>query len=181
MKDKEELDSENPYATPVEVQSYVPTPFPNGAGGAYIRQVKPLCICMIIQGTLETLMGTGFILMGIVVPAMIQMNQRGPQQVQTILILVYSVMGLIALVVGVLRIVAGIRGLYFRGYVLGITTHFLGMLNFATLYCLPTSLALCIWGCMVHFNPEVKYAFRMGAEGQDANEIEAGFTGQPKL
>lgn len=185
MMKEEKLESDNPYAMPVEVQSHVPSPVPMGARGTFVRQVKPLCICMIIQGVLEVLMGVGIAVAGFAVPTMI-MNQQAagggppvPQaaQIQTVMLLAYGVMGSISGVAGVLRIVAGIRGLYFRGYALGVASHFFGMANVLTCYCLPTALALCIWGCMVYFNFEVKYAFKMGAEGQDPSEIEAGLSG----
>lgn len=186
MKDNK-FEDDNPYSTPVEIHNYVPSPSPHGATGAYINQVKPLCICMIIQGVLEILMGGIYTAMIFVMPAI--MNQQGAaggpqipgqqqQTVQLIVGLVYGIGGGIALIAGLLRIVSGIRGLSYRGYSMGVASHFFGMLNIITCYCVPTSLGLCIWGCIVYFNPEVKYAFKMGAEGQDAAKITAEMTGR---
>jgi len=97
---------------------------------------------------------------------------------ETFMLLIYGTSGLVGIIAGLLRVIAGIRGLSFRGYVLGIVSHFFGMLNLGTCYCLPTALGLCIWGCIVYFNPEVKYAFKLGADGQKASDIEARMSGR---
>ncbi len=154
-------------------------------GGAYVRQVKPLCICMIIQGVLEILMGLGLFAMALFVPAIMNQQGGGPQmpaeQLQVAKLVVwitYGVGGGVAIIAGILRITAGIRGLYFRSYGMGLASHFVGLLSLMTCYCLPTSLGLCIWGCIVYFNSDVKHAFKLGRNGQSPAEIETSFFGR---
>ncbi|QEG23756.1 hypothetical protein [Mariniblastus fucicola] len=178
----DQFKGDNPYTTPLPNPGYQPGPMSMGSGGAYLRQMKPLCICMIIQGSLEILLGIGYIAMGFVMPNMI-MNQQGgggpaipaeqQQMMQMMFGLIYGVGGGVAIVAGIVRIFAGVRGLYLKSYALGITSHFLGMLNVVTCYCIPTSLGLCIWGNIVYFNPEVKHAFKLVADGHDPADVEA--------
>lgn len=185
MKD-DKFGNGNPYSAPVE--GSVRGPMPSGANGTYVRQVKPLCICMTIQGVLEVLVGIGFAAMALVMPA-VMLNQPGPggapaiqpeQQefIRMIFWLTYGGGGLLTVIAGVVRIVAGVRGLYFRGYALGTTSHFLGLLSLMSCYCLPTAIGLCIWGSIVYFNSEVKQAFQLGAQGHDPEEIEARMSGR---
>ena len=183
------MSSENPYSAPVKIDPDYRGDIGTGGRGTYVRQVKALSICMIIQGALEILVGLGYIAMAFVVPAM--MNQpgfggpnAGPQQaeelamVRNILWMTYGLGGGVAILAGLLRIPAGIRGLYFRGYRLGLVSHFAGMLNLMTCYCIPTSFGLCIWGCIVYFNFDVKQAFKLGAQGHSSADIEAQYSGR---
>lgn len=180
--------SDNPYSMPVEAKGYNPGPLPGGGGGGtYVRQVKALCICMMAQGVLEVLVGIGYAAMGFVMPAMMfnQVGQGGgpaippeqQQMMQLVFWLVYGGGGLATLIAGVVRIVAGIRGLSMRGYALGVTSHFLGLLSLLSCYCLPTSMALCVWGSIVYFNAEVKQAFKLVADGHEPAEVEARMSG----
>lgn len=169
----------NAYASPMHMESKVPVPMPMSTNSVFVRQVKPLCVCMIIQGVLEILLGIMYGGLGFVAFAQpVAVGVQVSMQEQIIGMLVYIILGSIAFVAGVLRIAAGIRGFNFRGYKLGVASHFFGMFNLLTCVCIPTSLALCIWGCIVYFSSEVKYAFQMGAEGHDAREIEAGTSGR---
>ena len=187
------MSNENPYSTPATYAPNHQGPMPGGGSGAYVRQVKPLCICMIIQGALEILVGIGYIVMAFAMPAMI-LNQQGvvgpaggppgPVQaeqlefVKMILWLTCGGGGGIAISAGILRVVAGVRGLFFRSHSLGIVSHIFGMLNLMTCYCIPTSFGLCIWGCIVYFNFDVKQAFKLGKSGHTTAEIEAQFSGR---
>ena len=180
----------NPYSTPVAAGAWHGSAYPVG-NSSYVRQVKPLCICMSIQGVLEILTGLLFTGLGFVVPAIIMSQQAGPggnplppgqqQAFQTMFSAIYGVMGGLVLIAGVLRVIAGWRGLYFRSYAFCIITLFVGLIDLTSFYCLPTSLGLCVWGCIVLFKPEVKQAFALGAQGQTPKEVEAaawnGFRG----
>ena len=46
-----------------------------------------------------------------------------------------------------------------------------------TCYCLPTAVALAVYGLIVYLNPEVSEAFRMGEAGSEPAEIVAAFPG----
>ncbi len=187
------MSSENPYSAPATFDPHHQGPMLGGGSGAYVRQVKPLCICMIIQGSLEILVGIGYIVMAFAMPAMIfnQQAMAGPaggppgpiqaeqlEMVKMVLWITYGGGGGIAITAGILRVVAGIRGLFYRNHTLGIVSHFFGMLNLMTCYCIPTSFGLCIWGCIVYFNFDVKQAFKLGKSGHTTAEIEAQFSGR---
>ena len=180
------FESSNPYAGPVGAQGYNPGPLPGGAGGTYVRQLKPLCICMIIQGVLEILVGIGYEAMAFAMPAML--NQAGagggpgiPPEQQQFMEMMFLVMygggGLATLIAGVVRIVGGVRGLSMKGYAVGITSHLLGLMSLFSCYCLPTSMALAVWGSIVYFNFEVKQAFKLVADGHEPKEVEAKMSG----
>jgi len=168
------MEQENPYSTPLASKS---VSHPIG-GLKYVRQVKPLCICMMIQGVLEIIAGLFFAAMVFIVPGIITNNPNGPQipeeQARLMFGLIYGSVGAVATCVGILRCYAGWQGFNFRRHGLGFASHFLGLLSMVTCYCLPTALGLCVWGCIVYTKPEVKNAFRLGAEGWTAAEIEAG-------
>lgn len=176
---------ENPFATPVQSTDYVSGPLPITSGGGYVRQVKPLCICMMVQGVLEIAIGLLYVGLGFGMPQLMQFqgqaqNQMPAEQMQmmqTMFVAVYGVMGGFAMLAGFIRFMSGFRGLTFRSYRLGVASHFVGLFSLTTCYCLPTALALCVWGCIVYFTSEVKHAFRMRAEGHEPADIEMQFSG----
>lgn len=150
-----------------------------------VGQVKPLSICMIVQGVLEILMGGFYVAMSFFMPAMMmagqppgQMTAQQQEMMQTMQMtfgLIYGIGGGAAILGGILRITAGIRGLYFRNRILGIIANFAGLLSVVTCYCLPTSIGLSVWGAIVHFNSPVKRAFALGDQGMKPSEIVASF------
>jgi len=136
---------------------------------------------MIIQGALEFVWGLAYVGLGVAVPMFLANQPAGAnipeeqlEMVQMIQGLVLGGAGVLSVLTGALRVAAGWRGLYFRSRGLAMFSHFFGLLNVVTCYCLPTSIGLCIWGCMVHLKPEVKNAFKLGADGWSAAEIESG-------
>ena len=84
-------------------------------------------------------------------------------------------LGVFALAVAILHIVAGIRVLKYRGRGLIIVTWLLGLLASITIYCAPTSIGLAIWGLIVFLNPAVKTAFKMVEDGMEKREVERQF------
>ena len=172
------MSNENPYATPVTTDSELYGPIPGGGRGKFVRQVKPLCICMIIQGCLEIGVVLLFALIAAIGPLGNNVNQgRAPMPPESALIakaVIFTMSG-IALVGAIVRIFAAIRGLSFRNYSWGIASHFMGLLQLSTCYCLPTSLGLGIWGLIVYFNSDVKQAFKLRQQGLSSQEIESNF------
>ena len=83
--------------------------------------------------------------------------------------------GVFILAISILHIIAGMRGLNYRGRVFIIVTWFLGLIASFTGYCAPTSIGLAIWGLIVFFNPAVKSAFKMVEDGMDKREVERQF------
>lgn len=180
MSDPENQGTENPYAAPSAATG-------GGAArqrpsGVWVRQVRIVAILMCVQGALEFLFGLYFVAMGFLFPSMMAMqqqpNQISPQQaafVTDIMFTFFVIGGGVVTLLGVLRFTAGILGFNFRSRGLGVASHFLGLLSLFSFYCIITGLPLCIYGCLIYFNPEVKTAFQMRGEGQSVDEILAQF------
>jgi hypothetical protein len=79
------------------------------------------------------------------------------------------------LVVGALRIVAGLFNLRYRRRLLGMTALGLGLMLIFTAYCAPTAIALAVYGLIVYLNEAVIAAFNMGDRGCKPAEIRATF------
>lgn len=142
-----------------------------------VNQVPVVAILMIIQGVLESLTGLVLAAMG---PLMFSVLsnvqpqpgvQPPPKEMAGVLSGVYLVMGIGILALGVLRIVAGVRNLKYRGRILGIVAMSAGLLTSFTCWCLPTSLGILIYGLIVYLNSDVVRAFEMGDRGLSADQI----------
>jgi hypothetical protein len=140
---------------------------------------------MMIQGVLEFLMGLLYIGLGFGLPQLMRFqtqtqNQVPPEQmqmVQTFIVATYGVIGGVAMLAGFIRFMSGFRGLTFRSHGMGLASHFLGLINLGTCYCMPTAMGVCVWGCIVYFNSEVKQAFRLRDQGHEPADIEMQFSG----
>jgi hypothetical protein len=82
-----------------------------------------------------------------------------------------SLAGLVIAFNGLLRIVAAVLGAAFRGRWLNIGTLVIGLLSSLTCLCLPTSVALCIYGLVVHASKDVRRAFALRSAGTSVDEI----------
>jgi hypothetical protein len=153
-----------------------------------VRQVPLLAVLSIVQGGLECLAGVLYAAMGPLMrtfldAALEQQAREGgvrpelPPAFATWMAAAYVLLGLASLAVGVLRIVAGVRGLKYRGRILGIVSLAVGVVSFLTCYCAPTSLALMVYGLIVYLNSDVGRAFEMAKGGASAEQIRAAFPG----
>ncbi len=148
-----------------------------------VRQVPVVAVLSIVQGALECLAGVFYAAMGPMMRTILENVARQQPEARTELptgfaagmTAFYVAGGLVVLAVGVLRIVAGIRGLSYRGRVLGIVSLAAGLLSVLTCYCLPTSLALAVYGLIVYLNADVARAFEMGEQGASKAEVQAAF------
>src|SRR5262245_37085455 len=141
------------------------------------NQVPVIGILMIVNGSLQVLMGVLYAVMG---PLMFswfrQAAPPAPQAQQmdqffTVFGIVYVVLGSIVAIVGCMNIAGGISALRFRSRTFVIIALFFNILPMITCYCLPTSLGLMIWGLIVMFQSDVAYAFTLGASGYSVDEI----------
>ncbi len=159
----------NPYSSPMMPGG--PAPYAGPPGGGMLNQLKPLGICMTVQGGLEVAMGLMLVAFGLFFPQMFQtMAQNagpggpGPEDLEQLnqmsgwMLIYYSVVGGAAVVAGVLHIAGGVQLLRQRGRVLALVALFTGLLVMPTCYCLPTAIGLCVWGCVVLFNRAVVHA-----------------------
>jgi hypothetical protein len=148
-----------------------------------VNQVQVVSILMIVHGALASLMGLFFAAMGPTMYALFSLEKKDPrarhgpadEAVFTVISVVYVVLGLLILAVGVLNIVAGVRGLKFRGRVLALVALFSNVIPLITCYCSPTSLGLMIYGLIVYFNKDVVRAFELAARGVPPEEIRRRF------
>jgi hypothetical protein len=151
-----------------------------------VSQVKVISILMIVNGVCWLLFGGLYAAFG---PLLAYILVAGPPPANPddkigmkIGVFYCTVTGLIAVIVGLLLIVAGIRCLKFRGRVLGIVALFCNVLALPTCS-LPTCLAVImslvtmIYGLIVLFQSDVGEAFARGESGQTPAEILDSFAG----
>lgn len=173
------MDPVNPY----QAYNHVPNQLPDAAPGlrrSILSQIRVISILLIVHGVMLTLMGFFLIGMAVVMPTFIaahnqQLKQPSgppPEQLQTILLATYGLMGAAGLIPGILQIVAGVNNLRLRGRVLGIVALLGGMVAVGTCYCAPTAIALAIYGLVIYFNDTAQKAFALGAEGRTMAEVE---------
>lgn len=178
----------NPYEAGIPesdgpVQPDQPLP-PRDAG--WIRQVPVVAILMIVQGGLEIIAGIFYAAMG---PFMMKMmsfanenvppeaamqNQQPPEEMMWVLVAVYGGMGAVAIICGLLKVVAGIRNLSYKGRVLGFVALGSGLLSSITCYCAPTAIGLAVYGLIVYANSDVARAFEMAKQGYTPDQIKQG-------
>jgi hypothetical protein len=157
-----------------------------------VGQVTVVAILMIVQGALEIIAGLVLALFAMIMPALLaeavrqQQAQGGPNPLPgfpgdfgDFAAWIYGSMAVLGFVPGILRLIAGIRNLRYRGRTMGIVAHLLGLLSMCTVYCSLTSIGLAIYGLIVYFNSDVIYAFQLGEEGVAAAEIKARYYSDP--
>jgi hypothetical protein len=88
---------------------------------------------------------------------------------------VYLALGGLVLAVSLLRIYAGFRLFGFRNRVVGISSLTFGLATSLTLYCIPISVGLLIYGLIVLLDKPVAAAFELGTQGYTGDQIMAAF------
>ena len=145
------------------------------------RQVKIVAILLIVQGALEVAMGLFLCVMGPVMFSLMSSSpppsSGGPTPPAALFGGIYLAMGLITLIAGVLKIVGGARNVKFRGRTLGFVALASGVVSMASCYCVPTALALGIYGLIVYLNERSARAFEMGDAGMPGEQILATLDG----
>ncbi len=135
---------------------------------------------MIVQGSLDVLMGMVFIGMAALVhfgmrnaianDPEFQQNGPPPEVMFTMMSWGYAAVGGGTSLIGLLNIFAGIRNMMLKGRVLGMIALFLGLAASLSCYCMPTSVGLLVYGMIVYLNPAVIRAFQLRAQGYAADE-----------
>lgn len=171
----------NPYAAPVADEVGSPVVYRRAT---MVPQLRIVAICMIVQAGLELLFSGYLVAMSLFMPwAIAQQPPQNPlppeeQQVFDIMFMVFGIGGAVLLVACIVRLVAGIMGLFYRGRTLGLVSHFLGLVSICSCYCMPTAIGVCVWGAIVYMNADVKRAFEMRSEGHKIAEIDEFFRNQ---
>jgi hypothetical protein len=147
-----------------------------------VNQVQVVAILMIVNGSLVSLMGLFYALMGPTMFALMRLAPPGPPggpgpgtTETTILSLIYPAIGLPVLTAGVLNIVAGVRSLKFRGRVFALVALFANLVPVFTCYCMPTCVGLMIYGLIVFFQSDVARAFERVAAGVPPERLKHGW------
>lgn len=140
-----------------------------------IGHVRIVAILLILQGLLELMFG----MLGL---AFLLLVKLGPQKEFAALHGVGYMMagaGAVALIAGLLRLVAGYFNLNFRCRGLGLAAMGVGLLTLLTGYCAPTAIAIAIYGLIVYVDESVVAAFQRGARGESSAEIKRAFAPRP--
>lgn len=150
--------------------------------GRYVRHVRALSILNVAQAGAEILAAGGCLVFALLLPTFFSIqkaapNQAGapmPEAMSWMAVGVYGVMGVVMLSVGITRLVAGLRNFQFKSRYLGIASLSLGMLTIFFIFCLPTALALMIYGLFVLIDPDVAAAFDARRNGATVDDVLAG-------
>jgi len=173
--------SDDPNADPYRApSSSAETEHPGYAGdflgpGNMVRQIPILSGLMIAQGILVIIMGL-FLCFAMFMPMILadQMAAQGapPAVVSPVyLMVVYGLLGALALIGGIVTIMAGVKMLDFRGRKWGFTALGLCIASVFTCYCAPTGIALAVYAFILLLNPQVVEAFRQREQGQSKVEV----------
>lgn len=192
------IPDDNPYAPPPS--SSKPDHATVGPGGevllppglvrGLVGHVQVVGILMIVQGVLTAVYGLIMGIMGTVLPQFMQAAMQTdpnmqeapftPKQFGGLMMAVYLGMGIVMLILGILYIVGGMRVMQFRSRVFGIIAQGLGLGTVFGCYCLPTAVALIVYGLIVFLNQPVKIAFDLRQQGATADQIRRAFAKLPK-
>lgn len=146
------------------------------------RQIKVIAILLLVQGSLELVMGgfltvMGPLMMGIMSAAPPPPSGGAPPPPPEIFAGIYMAMGIPTALAGILKIVSGIYNLRLKGRVLGYVALGSGLLSAASCYCLPTALGLGIYGLIVFLNQKAGEAFSMVESGMPPDQALATLDG----
>ena len=185
-------DAPNPYAADAASQFDTGNGSEDGPRRGWVGHIPAIGILLIIQSVLQMLLAVYLIVLpfffGAMLdealatnPALQQQQDFSPEQIKTITLLTYTIMGGIGVIFSPVQLVGGIQILRFKWHTMGVVAVSSGFLTFASgCWCFPTGLFLGIYGMLVLLNEPVKRAFQMRAEGRTVQEVKAAFRGLPK-
>jgi len=129
-----------------------------------IGHIRVLAILMMIQGGLEIFVGPPF------AGATVALN-GGSFITRLGVAITHRDLAIAFCAVGGVRIFAGLRIHRLKGRVLGILSVSTGMLTALGCCCLPTTVALFVYGLIVLLNQPVTQAFQRVKSGESVNSI----------
>jgi hypothetical protein len=159
---------------------------PIGLKRGLVTQVPILGVLMVIQGVLELIMSAGIFFYAFFMPMIFDEMRRDaarnnqpapplPAEMESLLAIGGTALGVIIAVVAIVTILAGARLIVYRSRVLGVTSACLGLLMLPTCYCFPTALGIAIYGMIVLLNPSVQLAFELRKTGHSVRDIQRAF------
>jgi len=183
------LNTPNPYASPdftdKEVRS---APGHEVLSPAIIIQQRVLAVLLIVHGSLMLIVGFLLTGMAVMLPPLVAADMKrqgnvppGMENMTLFMAITYGVMAACGILPGALQIYAGIRNLWLKGHTLGLVAlGVAGVLSVGTCYCLPTGLAMLIYGLIIYLHQSTLAAFRLAKEGHSYKDIlDAATHGRP--
>jgi hypothetical protein len=188
--DGEPLNPYSPASSDRLANSIVPAELSDITARGMVGQVQILGVLMIVQGVLISFAGTAIIGYSLLMPRIMQQMQQQaagqggnaapmPPNMSLWIGVVGGLVGLLILAIGAFTIFAGVRTMKFRGRLFSIVVLCTGLLTILTCYCLPTQIALSVYGMIVLLNGPVRDAFRLAEQGHSSREIQLAFMSLP--
>jgi|GEM_PF-1659251 len=143
--------------------------------GNLVRQLPVFGGLLIAQGALTILMGLFLVAMAML-PSLLEAVAAGanssPHPVSpAYLMVVYGVLGALAITGGVVQIITGMKIIDFRGKTWGFVSIGVCIASVFTCYCGPTGIGLCIWGFILLLNPQVIEAIKQRESGRSKIDV----------
>ncbi|TWT82200.1 hypothetical protein CA13_36610 [Planctomycetes bacterium CA13] len=192
--DSESPNSQNPYS-PAQDPSVVVSSSPGNLSDVVSRgmvgQVQILGVLMIVQGILMALMAVGIAFYAFFMPSMLEAMQQQaaaqggnaptpmPPEFGPMMMIGGSILGTLIFALGAATVYCGFRTTQFRNRMLSMVVLCAGLLTAFTCYCLPTQLALVIYGLIVLLNGPVVEAFRFVDQGHSARDVQSAYLSRP--
>ncbi len=175
----------NPYDSPT---SYTTTPAATDQHErpiGMLPHVPVLASFMIFQGGISVLFGVMMAGFSLLMPALIMQADGGdpppgmdPESFGIMMFAVYFGMSVVVGLPGLIVLWAGIQLLKFKGRVLSMVALGLGLVSGLICYCLPSGIALLIYGLIVLNNEQVRTAFDLRSDGNTWRQVMRYFYGQ---
>lgn len=172
----------NPYESPPDALQSGPEPDVDprrNASSGLVHQVGILGILLIVHGVLLLAVAAGGLFIAIIAPSALATAQDeafDQQATATLVMMIYGGMGGLALIVGIVQILSGIRLFRFRSRVFGIVAISMGVVVWLTGVCALSGIPLMIYGFVVLLNRDVIRAFAMIKQGKSKSEVVAFFS-----
>lgn len=148
------------------------------------RQIKVVAILLMVEGGLELLMGIFLCILG---PAMTAFMRAAPPPTTTsgpppppeVFAAIYIAMGAPTVIAGILKVIGGIRNVSLKSRTFGFVALGSSVLSLSSCYCIPTALALGVYGLIVYVNERSAQAFKLVETGMSAEQAIAQVDGMP--
>ncbi len=151
-----------------------------------VGQIAIVGVLMIIQGVFDAIAGIAIGFYAFFMPRFMMeleknaqaQGQPGPQlpaDFEMWMMIGGGVFSAVITLLGVLTILAGVRVIQHRSRIFDIIVLCCGVFTVATCYCLPTSIALAVYGLIVLLSAPVELAFRLRSQGFDTATVQRAF------
>jgi hypothetical protein len=152
-----------------------------------IGHVRVVAVLSMIEGVLELMLAALCLLVGVLGVGMraqfIREFEKGGDPNAHVFVnfvtIFYCSAGIVMLIIGGMRIYAGLRNYFFQGRALGIVSVCLGFAGSVTGICALPAIGLGVYALIVYFNKEATEAFQMRSQGATADDVIKAFHSRP--